>query len=297
MSCWLQSDPDTTEGRKLITTLDDLGLLQLVTYTPTRHAPTGRSPPSLLDLVITNTPHLVTTPEALPPFSDHCPVLCNIQLRLLRQQTREQIVVPDCARTDFEAMFQPLRECIDGASCMESAWHSWHSYANESIQRHLVMRTLKPRRKQTRKPWFTAQHKRMHRNKNSIFKVAQRTKALEDWIAYKMVRNALTNSLKRSKSLYFEELCSRNDSDKNCYEWWAEAKKIAQISKKRATIPTLVDDCGDAACDSSKAEALAHCFKIHFSPNPSFDPCATTLPPAQFFYFFIYFFMKVHMPT
>ena len=68
----------------------------------------------------------------------------------------------------------------------------------------------------------------------------------------------------------------------NCYKWWAEAKKIAQISKKRAIIPTLVDDCGDAACDSSKVEALARCFKIQFSPNPSFDPCATTLPPAQF---------------
>eukprot|EP00117_Sycon_ciliatum_P025503 scpid110941/ scgid21152/ len=129
---------------------------------------------------------------------------------------------------------------------LESAWHSWHSYADESIQRHLAMRTLKPRRKQTTKPWFTAQHKRMHRNKNRIFKLAQRTKALEDWIAYKMVRNALTNSLKRSKSLYFEELCSRIDRDKNCYKWWAEAKKIAQISKKRAIIPTLVDDCGDA---------------------------------------------------
>ena len=287
MSCWLQSDPDTTEGRKLIATLDDLGLLQLVTHTPTRYAPTGRSPPSLLDLVITNTPHLVTTPEVLPPLSDHCPVLCNIQLRQLRQQTREQIAVQDYARTDFEAMradlwLQPLRECIDGASCMESAWHSWHSYANENIQGHLAMRTLKPRRKQTTKPWFTAQHKRMHRNKTRIFKLAQRTKALEDWIAYKMVRNALTNSLKRSKSLYFEELCSRIDRDKNCYKWWAEAKKIAQISKKRATIPTLVDDCGDAACDSSKAEALARCFKSQFSPNPSFDPCATTLPPAQF---------------
>lgn len=192
-------------------------------------------------------------------------------------------MVPDYARTDFEAMradlwLQPLRDCIDGASCMESAWHSWHSYANESIQRHLAMRTLKPRRKQTTKPWFTAQHKRMHRNKNRIFKLAQRTKALEDWIAYKMVLQTVLNAASPSISKSF----ARIFRDKNCYKWCAEAKKIVQISKKRATIPTLVDDCRDAACDSSKAEALARCFKSQFSPNPSFDPCATTLPPAQF---------------
>ena len=120
LSSWLQSDPDTTEGRQLSTVLDDLGLLQIVSGTLTRYLPTGRFSPSLLDLIITNTPHLVTKPAVLPPLFDHCPVICNVKLLQPREQHQTDISIPDYASANFEAMradlwTQPLYECSEGA--------------------------------------------------------------------------------------------------------------------------------------------------------------------------------------
>ena len=149
-----------------------------------------------------------------------------------------------------------------------------------STANHLSTRFLRPGRKQTAKPWFTASHKRLHKQRNRMFALAKRTNTVQDWVAYRVVRNALSSSLKRSKADYFNQLCSRIDSEKNSYRWWAQAKKLANITSQTANLPTLTDESGEAPCDASKAEKLADTFVRQFSPNPSFDLTAALLTPS-----------------
>ena len=128
---------------------------------PTRYSPTGRTKPSLLDLVITNNCDFVHDIRVLPPLSDHCPVLFTIPSAFSPTTKSSHIYIPDYARTNFDALRehlweQPLLECMEGAQTIESAWFSWCSYFNQSTQLHVPMRKIGGSKIRMDKQWFTA---------------------------------------------------------------------------------------------------------------------------------------------
>ena len=101
---WLPLDSSNVAGRELAPLFLQLGLHQCIS-TPTRLLSDGRLD-SLLDLVITNVPQLVSSTETLPPFSssDHLCVFCELDLsahhNINNSTTRRRIWRYD--QVDFE---------------------------------------------------------------------------------------------------------------------------------------------------------------------------------------------------
>ena len=87
----------------------------------------------LLDLVISNVGELVSDITALPPVSDHCPILLTVTTQLLTDDNApSDMLVPDFTHTNFDALRehlwnQPLMESIEGSTCIESAWFTWYT--------------------------------------------------------------------------------------------------------------------------------------------------------------------------
>ena len=213
---WNSTDSTTTEGTLLSTVLDDIGLLQLLHDAPTRYSPTGKG--SLLDLVITNVEHLVTDLCVLPAVSDHCPVLMSVLAHTQCMEQSNIVMIPDYAHTDFHELrehlwWQPLLECMAGATCVESAWTCWYEYFSQSVSTYVPMRPL-IHRKNNNKLWFTSWHRAMSRRRDRLFRKARRVDTVEAWVAYKVYRNTYQAVLRRDKTTYYKNLSQRVQNEK-----------------------------------------------------------------------------------
>ena len=291
LSQWNCQDPNTTEGTMLSSALDDLGLIQLMKDIPTRYSPTGRTKPSLLDLVITNNCDFVHDIRVLPPLSDHCPVLFTTPSAFSPTTKSSHIYIPDYARTNFDALRehlweQPLLECMEGAQTIESAWFSWCSYFNQSTQLHVPMRKIGGSKIRMDKPWFTADLFKLRKKKDRLFRAAQRRNTVQNWVGYKMARNLYQSALRKQKASYFCNL-SEELSERDPYQWWKRAKRLANIpSRPSNSVPELVSEDGSAYTDPEKAQLLAsafsrQCNNVH-SPDrdsPPFEGELFDIPP------------------
>ena len=86
-------------------TLERFSLSQLVDQ-PTRYA-SDFSSSSTLDLVATNRQDLITLVEDSDPFSDHCPVVTELELPR-KTPTQRTLLVPNYKQADWEGFHQNL---------------------------------------------------------------------------------------------------------------------------------------------------------------------------------------------
>eukprot|EP00117_Sycon_ciliatum_P042002 scpid30462/ scgid30624/ Probable RNA-directed DNA polymerase from transposon BS; Reverse transcriptase len=272
---WNATDVDTAEGKQLAGLLDDLALQQIVRNTATRYSATG-SQSSLLDLVITDAEHRISDLEVLDPLSDHCPIIFKYLSGKHTPKHPPPRFVPDYANTDFQSLRQklsslPLRECMLGASTIESAWWAWESCITQAIASCLAYRRVSSRRQQT-KPWFTPHLHHLHRQKQRLFRAAKRHQTVAYWLTYKAQRNAYQNQLRNAKTLYFKRLSENIHDEQDAHLWWKKAKTLANISCKKDKVPDLTCEGYTAQSEPEKAEMLAKVFERQCTPAHGTGP-------------------------
>jgi len=234
LNAWCKTDKNSADGTKLQNVLDDLGLEQLVRETPTRFSSTGQTS-SLLDLIITDSAHILSDVVTLPPVADHCPVLVSISCSRQPKQTQTHSY-RDYSSIDYRQMRHyvsslPLLECMDGATTPDSAWTVWHSCLSSAIQlfapiRHSTAHTPKS----THKPWFSSQLHKQRKIRDRLFKAAKATDHPQGWILYRFARNSFTSSLRAAKKRYHNQLGMQLQRAHRSSFWWDKVKRLCNLS-------------------------------------------------------------------
>ena len=97
-------------------------------------------------------------------------------------------------------------------------------------------------------PWMTGQIKKDIRQRDYFLKKARKSSRDEDWLAYKSMRNRVTNSVKRAKQTYKKKLIDNHKDDTKAF--WRTMKKIIPGNKSSGGSKNINTDgmlCSEAS--------------------------------------------------
>jgi len=113
-------------------------------------------------------------------------------------------------------------------------------------------------------PWMTGQIKKDICQRDYFLKKARKSSRDEDWLAYKSMRNRVTNSLKRAKQTYNKKLID-NHKD-NTKAFWRTMKKIIPGNKSSGGSKNINID-GVLCSEASDGKKIANGFNNFFPLN------------------------------
>ena len=112
--------------------------------------------------------------------------------------------------------------------CVDKLWLNFNSAFSKVADRHALF-IQKWVRGVDNCPWMTGQIKNDIRQRDYFFKKAGKSSRDEDWLAYKSMRNRVTNSVKRAKQTYNKKLIDNHEDDTKAF--WRTMKKIIPGNK------------------------------------------------------------------
>ena len=95
-------------------------------------------------------------------------------------------------------------------------------------------------------PWMTGKIKKDIRQRDYLLNKARKTNRDEDWLAYKSMRNRVSNSVKKAKQTYNKKLIENHQGDTKAF--WRTMKTILPGEKKTASAKSIEVNgelCGD----------------------------------------------------
>ena len=130
------------------------------------------------------------------------------------------------------------------------------------------------------KPWFDSQLRTLSRQRDRQKARAIKSKNLNDWNKYKILRNKVNNMKKNTKVKYFYNLENViTESDKsNPKLFWKILKQLLKSNENSETIPapkTAINGHGKYCFTDQET---ANCLNDYFSSITSVDDLHTTLP-------------------
>ena len=268
---WDPSSTGNAAGHAMASLLTDFSLYQCVT-TPTRYTSDGLGS-SVLDLLATDRPDLLSCISVTDPISDHCCVLATFRLSCLPAK-KTVMRRYNYSAADWHGLRSclehvPLEEVIAGTEDVNAAWSAWESRFLDIIRHYIPCHTITVRRKN--KVWMNSTLHKLSRKKHRLFKRFQRTKRQADWQKYKDFKNFCNAEFTRHKKQYFRHLHNSIREEDFCsHRWWTKAKRMARITSPSAPIPDLSYNDQMASTDIDKANVLA----LHFAQQCS-DPYTT----------------------
>ena len=111
-------------------------------------------------------------------------------------------------------------------------------------------------------PWMTGQIKKHIRQRDYFLKKARKSSRDEDWLAYKSMRNRLTNSVKRAKQKYNKKLTDNHKDDAKAF--WRTMKKIIPGNKRSGGSKNINID-GVLCSEASHGKKIANDFNKFFA--------------------------------
>ena len=112
--------------------------------------------------------------------------------------------------------------------CVDKLWLNFKSAFLKVADRHAPL-LQKRVRGVDNCPWMTGQIKKDIRQRDYFLKKARKSSRDEDWLAYKSMRNRVTNSVKRAKQTYNKKLIDNHKDDTKAF--WRTMKKIIPGNK------------------------------------------------------------------
>ena len=108
-------------------------------------------------------------------------------------------------------------------------------------------------------PWMTGNIKKDIRQRDYLLKKARKTSRDADWLAYKFMRNRVSNSVKKAKQTYNKKLIENHQEDARAF--WRTMKTILP-GKKKSTSSKTIDINGELCSDENK---IANNFNLFFT--------------------------------
>ena len=213
--------------------------------------------------VATNRQDLITQVEVSDPFSDHCPVVTELELPG-KTHAQRTLLVTNYKQADWEGFRQnlfhsPLLEAIQGTSDVDAAWKVWSDLFWSAVHRAVPYQqiTLRP----CNKPWMTSYLYKLSRTKHRLFRAAKRDQQHFSWERYKEARNKCNKEFSKAEKKYFSaQQALLSDLSPSSHQWWAKVKQIARISGPQSGVPDLEYNGISATTEIEKANLLASFF-------------------------------------
>lgn len=111
-------------------------------------------------------------------------------------------------------------------------------------------------------PWMTGQLKKDIRQRDFLLKKARKSSHDEHWLAYKSMRNCVTNSVKRAKQTYNRKLIDNHKDDTKAF--WRTMKKIIPGNNISGGSKNIIIE-GVLCSEASDGKKIANSFNNVFA--------------------------------
>ena len=261
----------TTESdcKQLKALLRQENLTQLINQ-PTRVTQYSKT---LLDIIITNYPHNIRECGVLSlRLSDHDMVFCIRKLNWMKAAPETKIF-RNYAKYDPAKFCEDLRSVnwVDGMNssgtanenviCVDKLWLNFKSAFLKVADCHAPL-IQKRVRGVDNCPWMTGQIKKDIRQRDFLLKKARKSSHDEHWLAYKSMRNCVTNSVKRAKQTYNRKLIDNHKDDTKAF--WRTMKKIIPGNKISGGSKNIIIE-GVLCSEASDGQKIANSFNNVFA--------------------------------
>ena len=145
--------------------------------------------------------------------------------------------------------------------CVDKLWLNFKSAFLKVADRHAPL-IQKRVRGVVNCPWMTGQIKKDIHQRDYFLKKARKSSRDEDWLAYKSMRNRVTNSVKRAKQTYNKKLLDNHKDDTKGF--WRTMKKIIPGNKSSGSSKNINIDgvlCSEAS-DGKKLLMISIIFSL-----------------------------------
>ena len=260
-------------------TIQDVMVHQMVVK-PTHYRP-GQQP-TLIDLVLTNTPEAVTNITHAPSLgkSHHEMLIVDILHNSKAGPYRPLPLKYAYQRANFESIkrelnHEMLSERIKDMTC-EDAWSVIKGTLLRLRESHVPSARVTIGKGIKKKPlWMNNAALTKVRKKHQAYRRYLTTKEGEDYLRYTQLRNEAQKAVRREKRQFENNIAK--ECKKNPKAFWGYYK---DRTSKFQQIPTLIDEAGNKVeCDEGKAECLNNFFaSVYTAEDTSQIP---TIPPRQ----------------
>jgi hypothetical protein len=243
---------------------------------PTRITPTRSS---ILDLVITNSPSLVTKIQILAPVhtNDHCTVAGEITSMIAKRKAYQRTMW-NFKTADFEGFRNKLSE-TNWDECFTTedpsfACETWTEKFLKIAQNFVKSKTVTVRPND--KSWYLNYLRRLARLKDRAFRKWANYKSPENREQYNVSRNFYFDECARVKLEHEEKLSQTlaTEDKVNPQKWWALAKQVMGQNKS-STYPSLTSNGEIYTTDLEKATIFNNTFldisKLNSVPNTNLE--------------------------
>ena len=259
---WFTEDPTNAHGASLKDLMDRFNLSQLC-YQPT-HLNSEGVPASLLDLVFTNIPDLLSPlVDVMAPIgrSDHLPVVVQSAPHFSSNIPDAISSHPDpvIARTKWLFHQQDGEKKLDAfllenwtqvfaeKEDINEVWKRWKAQFFQDIKSFIghEIKNQQSGPPTLKSPWFSNDIHRLVRAKNRLFRRGVSSGKENHWKIYCAARNKATAAIRLAKASFLNRQ-AQILSDPNCppSKWWSLAKDLCGINGKgQMTVPPSPKQC------------------------------------------------------
>ena len=242
---WLPSDSYNSAGEILEPVFLQQGLHQHVSAAT--HLSAGSGLGSLLDLVLSSAPHIVSNVSTNPPLgsSDHLALLCQLDVRadcVIRGVGRR---IWSYDKADFSELNKALNKAawpdVFDEPNVDAAWDSWQSLFLAMVSKYVPSKVVK--RINHKSPFVTATIEKAIKEKRMALRVLKKQPSAANREAFRCKRNLVTHLLRKSERAYATSLhrsTRLSPSPSTSQRFWQHMKTV-QGKVKHTIIPDLSD--------------------------------------------------------
>lgn len=265
----------TEVERAFVETYNDLNLVQTVDQ-PTRIRDNQR--PSVLDLVFTNHPNLLSDLEYRSNLgaSDHVVIVSSILASIgsieESSQQRKNFHLANYPEIRRKFNEENLHKFGDDPNVTITNWDDYCNKLRTLLDNHSP---LQVKRHGHDKPWFTHTLKKTHKRKQNAWSTYKKYGHHFLYIKYRKIANLLTKMIRENRQSY--ETSVINAGPKRFYTYIR-----SQLSSTVDTLSALVNSMGDSVSDPQEvAELFAETFqKVYvIEPNGPLPAINIASPP------------------
>ncbi|XP_072022153.1 uncharacterized protein [Amphiura filiformis] len=259
---WTTTNPKTaSEHRSFLSFLLENSLSQLVTKV------TRPISNSILDLITTTNPHLVSNIIVSSGISDHDIVTFDINMKP-KYQVKPPRKMYNFLKADesvlnekVAAFTQEFLASNPSLNTVDTNWEKIRNCLYEIMNDHVPWKMSNGKR---HLPWITRDIKRCMRKRDTLYSKARKHPSDQSWRTFRQYRNKVTSLVHNAHQEYVNNIIGANIVEKPKSFW----SYVKLMRTENLGVPTLRTDTKLCTTDKDKAEALNTHFKSVFTCEP-----------------------------
>lgn len=232
--------------------------LQQFVLSPTRNN-------SILDLLLTNNPSLVSNVTVIPGISDHSAVVCDLSLNQMYKTSMPPRKIIMYERGDYESISHELSVYFPNflnlsvESNVDHLWETFKQKIKVLVNSYIPFRIYKGNKRH--KPWITFPIRQQIKRKRRAFKKYRTNQSDSARQKLEEISRDLKRNIQEKKLAFYDSFQDKLKNDPK--EFW----KFVKVNKKEDTsVPGLLQNGNLVDSDIAKAEYFNSYFKSVFSP-------------------------------